>query len=129
MQTAAVAFDSADATGKSELWQIAGNSIVGLFFPPTPAWVTADIWVWAYYLGTGGQVTDTNYKPLYHPDGTAYIIKVPVTTGCMVQVNPYDFVGVDCIQFQSTVVGTPGTAVVQTNSPIIRMLTIGNGSF
>lgn len=127
-QQALLKFDSADATGKSELWQIAGDSLVAIWVPPTPAWIAADIWVYAYYMN-GGQGTDTNYRPLYHPDGTAYIIKVPVTSGCMIQVNPYDFIGIDAIQFQSVIVGTPGTPVTQTNSPILTLMTIGNGSF
>ena len=124
---------STDTNGFSDLFYFGGSSIVDLYIPGSnsgTAWVAADLAVYVC-LANGTQGNTSDYAPLYKDDGTQYIIKVPSVpaTGLFIQVNPYDFVGIDAIQFQSVNTAAPGTPVVQTNSPSVTIITIGNGTF
>lgn len=121
-------FYAGDATGMSDMWNIAGSSLVDIFMPST--WVAANLWVYACLPSIGAGIGSiANYVPLYREDGSPYIIIIPVTTGCVVQVNPYDFVGLDAVAFQSVSTGSSSTPVTQTAGPAITLVSIGNGSF
>lgn len=125
---------SSDANGFSDLVYIGGSSLVGMFIPGSnsgAAWTTANIAIYAA-LPNGSQTNEANYGPLYREDGSQYVLTIPSTipaTGLIIQVNPYDFVGIDSIQLQSVNQASSSTAVAQTNSPVITLITIGNGTF
>ncbi len=127
-------FVAADTNGFSDLVYMGGSSLVGLAIPGSAsgaAWTAANIAVYAA-LADGSQTNSAAYAPLYREDGSQYVITVPGTipsTGVIIQLNPYDFVGLDGLQFQSVNSASSSTPVVQTNSPTLRLLTIGNGSF
>lgn len=132
--TVSVPIVSSDANAFSDLLYIGGSSIVAVFVPGSnsgAAWVPANILVYGA-PPNGLQVSAANYAPVYKTDGTPYVIEVPATipaTGIIVNVNLYDFVGLDCVQFQSVTPGSPATPVVQTNSPSLVPILIGNGTF
>lgn len=131
--TMAVPIAAADANAFSDLLYIGGASIVALFVPGSnsgAAWTTANLVVYGT-PANGMQVNAANYAPLYRDNGSLYVINVPVVpaTGLIVQIDPYDFVGLDCIQFQSVSTGSSSTPVVQTNSPSLLPIFICNGSF
>lgn len=128
-----VAIAAADANGFSDLMYIGGSSITALFIPGSnsgAAWTAANIVVYAALPGS--QTNAANYAPVYKAAGTLYVIDVPTSVpaeGLIIQVDPYDFVGFDCVQFQSVSTGSSSTPVVQTNSPSITAFVIGNGTF
>lgn len=132
--TMSVPIVSTDANAFSDLLYIGGSSIVAIFVPGSAsgaAWTPANIRVYGT-PANGLQVSAANYAPVYNTDGTPYVIQVPASipaTGLIVTVNLYDFVGLDCVQFQSVSSGAPGTPVVQTNSPSLVPILIGNGTF
>ena len=126
-------FASSDTNGFSDLVYMGGSSLVGLFIPGSnsgAAWTPANLAVYIAVPGT--QTNAANYAPLYREDGSQYVIPVPTSipqTGVAIQINPYDFVGLDGIQFQSVNSASSSTPVVQTNSPTVILITIGNGTF
>lgn len=130
----ALNFISTDANGFSDLFYLGGSSIVAIFIPGSTsgaAWITANLAVYVS-LANGTQSLAASYAPLFQPDGTQYIINIPASipaTGLFVQVDPYDFVGLDAVQFQSVNTGDAATPVVQTHSPNMTLITIGNGTF
>lgn len=134
VQPISVSIVSSDSSAFSDLMYIGGSSMVALFIPGSnsgAAWVTANIAVYSA-LPNGPQILAANYAPLYKSAGTQYIITLPASipaTGIMIQVDPYDFVGLDGIQFQSVNQSSASTPVVQTNSPSVTAITIANGSF
>lgn len=132
---------AADTNGFSDLLYLGGSSIVALWIPGSAsvlpggatqgAWVTANLVVYAAPTD-GTQIHASQYGPLYKSNGSLYVIDVPSSvpsTGLMIQVDPYDFIGVDAIQLQSVNTSNSATPVVQTNSPVISVVTIGNGTF